>query len=145
MSFKPTQFDHLTFPTYSYKEYPKIITLPDGKRVTVQTQHDEIRMLADAPKAPGEPHPAEKERDKLLAMLKEQKEKAAELEAKLAATTEGRDAKLQANADAMARKPGPTPTPQPLSAKPKTDLGDLLGKPVVAGKTEVITVGASSE
>ena len=139
MSFKPTQYDHLTFPTYSYKEYPKIITLPAGKRVTVQTQHDEIRMLADAPKATGEPHPAEKERDQLVAMLEEQKKKTEELEAKLAATTEGRDAKLQADVDATARKPGPAPAPQPLSAKPKVDLGDLAKKANPADKPGAAT------
>ena len=38
-------FAHLNFPAYKYVEYPKIITLPDGKRATVQSAEEELELL----------------------------------------------------------------------------------------------------
>lgn len=91
MALRPNLFSNMEFPTYSFKEFPKIIQLPDGSRVTVHDKSHELRILADPPKSPLEPHPAEKERDELANSLAASQSKIAELEAKLAEGGKGKD------------------------------------------------------
>lgn len=37
------------FPEYTYQEYPKWITLPDGKSLVVESAHEEHKLLGTSP------------------------------------------------------------------------------------------------
>lgn len=42
------QYARMAFPPYKYREYPKMVTLPNGKDGVVNSQAEELRILSSA-------------------------------------------------------------------------------------------------
>ena len=63
-------FAKMKFPDYVFQEYPKIVDTPDGKRVTVQNQREELE-LASKSGLGAKPSQAEVDRDRLAAVAAE--------------------------------------------------------------------------
>lgn len=90
-------FEKMNFPKYSFKEYPKIVIGPGGKRVTVHSQKEEVQLEMSKPAEETVANPLAEENAKLAAELAEAR---AQLE-KIG--TEKLSAKEKAKADAVAK------------------------------------------
>jgi len=75
-------FAKMDFPDFVYKEYPKIVDAPDGRRVTVNNQREELELASQAGIGLA-PSPAEAERDKLALALAEKEQELEKLRAQL--------------------------------------------------------------
>lgn len=110
---------NMDFPDYEFKEYPKWVTLKNGKQVIAANQHEELRLLSMVEEDGSDVlDPVAAERDALA-------EKVAELNDKLAAAEA---ANLKANVGShiggsggMQTKPVPAPAVKPPVPAPRTE------------------------
>lgn len=87
-------FATMKFPPYKFQEYPKRITKPDGTRVRVLDQADELRVKAEIPEARPQTE-IERERDDIVVQRDQLANVVASKDAELARLREDM-AKLQA-------------------------------------------------
>jgi hypothetical protein len=62
-------FEKMNFPKYSFKEYPKRVVGPGGKRVTVHSQKEEVQLEMSKPAEETVANPLAEENAKLVAEL----------------------------------------------------------------------------
>jgi hypothetical protein len=75
-------FSNMEFPAYRFQEYPKWITLGDGRRVIVESAKEELTEISKEP--PQASNPLVDERNALAAKVAERDQELADLKAKLA-------------------------------------------------------------
>lgn len=75
-------YDKMTFPPYKFTEYPKWVNIGE-KRVLVQTQREEIALIADTPDA-AKNDPVVVAKNKLVQDLSDAQEQNRKLEKQLA-------------------------------------------------------------
>lgn len=104
-----TIFDTMKFPSYSFKEYPKWIKI-DGQDVLVNSQREEIAMIATTPEA-AKNDPVVEEKNRLAEELSKAQAELAELRALKAEMA----AKAKMESDSTPPKPEDTPKGKSVS------------------------------
>ena len=85
------RYSGINFPPYRFQEFPKWVDLPDGKRVLVQNNAELLDRIATAGRPP-KPSAVEAERDELVRLADEQRQKVEGLEKELETLRNAQDA-----------------------------------------------------